>query len=164
MSLKNMGYASALLGVVGLVLQGCLYPPVQGRLGTLRCYQAFCLFYAVAYFLTPVLNFIPQSIAALEALTWAGIGVIAFLITIGRTFTLPAIPVLLNNCATHPSRISTVHGMGVMVSGVSRTVGPVFGGFLYGAGLKLGMANMAWVGIGTLAMLGWLASCRLQRH
>lgn len=75
-----------------------------------------------------------------------------------RTVTLPASIILLNNCSPHPSVLGLVHGLGQSVSAGFRTVGPVVGGWWYGASLEAGVVPAGWWGVAGVAALGCASS------
>ncbi|KAF7534037.1 hypothetical protein G7054_g6557 [Neopestalotiopsis clavispora] len=55
-----VGSATSILGVLGMLLQICLYPPVHARLGTLRSFQWFLILFPIAYFFAPYLAPAPE--------------------------------------------------------------------------------------------------------
>lgn len=141
-----------------MLLQLFLYPPVQARLGTLLSFRLFLLLFPFAYFLAPYLTVLPSSAASPGAASggfiWIGIVIVLLLQVTARTFTLPATIILLNNCSPHPSVLGTVHGIGQSVSAAFRTIGPVVGGWWYGAGLEKGVVGAAWWGIAGVSAAG----------
>jgi hypothetical protein len=158
MPASTVGVASSFLGLLGMILQFTMYPPVQARLGTMRSFRWFLILFPVAYFIGPYLSILPSSTeppaAASGSWIWAGIILILLLQVMARTFTLPATIILLNNCSPHPSVLGTIHGLGQSVSAAFRTVGPVVGGWWYGYGLDIGMVAWGWWGVAIVAMLG----------
>ncbi|KPM37167.1 hypothetical protein AK830_g9380 [Neonectria ditissima] len=158
MPASTVGVASSFLGLIGMIFQFTLYPPVQARLGTMRSFRWFLILFPVAYFIGPYLSILPSSTQAPEAASgawiWAGIILILLLQVMARTFTLPATIILLNNCSPHPSVLGTIHGLGQSVSAAFRTVGPVVGGWWYGYGLDIGMVAWGWWGVAGVATLG----------
>ncbi|KAH7310495.1 major facilitator superfamily domain-containing protein [Stachybotrys elegans] len=151
MPASTVGFATSFLGILGMLLQIFLYPPIQARLGTLRSFQWFLFLFPIAYFVAPYLAILPSSTAPPEpssgALIWMGIIFVLLLQVTARTFTLPASIILLNNCSPHPSVLGTIHGLGQSVSAGFRTVGPVVGGWWYGYGLDIGMVAWGWWGV-----------------
>ncbi len=133
MPASTVGIATSILGILGMILQVFLYPPVHGRLGTLRSFRYFLLLFPIAYFFAPYLAVLPSSAeapaAASGAFIWVGIVLVLLVQVTARTFTLPASIILLNNCSPHPSVLGTIHGVGQSVSAGFRTVGPVVGGW-----------------------------------
>ncbi|KAK7429360.1 hypothetical protein QQZ08_004173 [Neonectria magnoliae] len=158
MPASTVGVASSFLGLIGMIFQFTLYPPVQARLGTMRSFRWFLILFPIAYFTGPYLSILPSSTQAPEAASgawiWAGIILILLLQVMARTFTLPATIILLNNCSPHPSVLGTIHGLGQSVSAAFRTVGPVVGGWWYGYGLDIGMVAWGWWGVAAVATLG----------
>jgi hypothetical protein len=158
MPATTVGIATSILGVLGMLLQVFLYPPVQARLGLVRSFRFFLILFPIAYFFTPYLAVLPSSspapASASGAFIWIGIIFVLLLQVTARTFTLPATIILLNNCSPHPSVLGTIHGVGQSVSAGFRTVGPVIGGWWYGAGLKAGIIGAAWWGIAVMAGAG----------
>lgn len=161
MPASTVGCATSILGVLGMLLQLFLYPPVNARLGTLRSYRWFLPLFAVAYALAPYLAVLPSTTSAATAgsaasgpFIWTGIVMVLFFQVVARTMTLPASIILLNNCSPHPSVLGTIHGLGQSVSACFRTVGPMVAGWWYGRGLDIGMVGASWWGVTGMSVLG----------
>jgi hypothetical protein len=158
----EVGMAMAILGVVGIGLQLCVYPWLSARLGTLRSWRVFLLFFPVTYFLVPYLSIVPSASPPPHPkdglAVWAAIVGVLFLQVMGRTFALPAQTILVNNCIPHPSVLGTVHGIGQSVSSFARTVGPILCGFLYGLGLARGVVGGVFWAVSGVATCNVLAS------
>ncbi|KAM0795437.1 major facilitator superfamily domain-containing protein [Usnea florida] len=159
---RSVGFAMAVLGVIGISLQLLVYPAVNARLGTLRSFRySLCLF-PLAYTLTPYLSIIHSSLApprqASGILVWLALSGVLLIQVIGRTFALPATIILINNCSPHPSVLGTIHGIAQSVSSASRTVGPLVGGWGYGKGLQVGVVGAVWWALAGVAGVGWVLS------
>lgn len=158
MPARTVGIATCFLGLLGMPLQVFLYPSVHARLGTLRGFRWFSLLFPIAYFLAPFLAVVPSTTRAPEPVAgpfiWIVILLVLLLQVTGRTITLPASIILLNNCSPHPSVLGTVHGIGQSVSAGFRTVGPIVGGWWYGAGLDIGMVGASWWAVAGMSALG----------
>ncbi|KAJ4398372.1 hypothetical protein N0V85_006299 [Neurospora sp. IMI 360204] len=159
---REVGMAMAILGVIGIGLQLGLYPWLSARLGTVRSWRFFLLFFPFTYFLVPYLSLVPSSSPPPSPkdgiAVWMAIAGVLALQVVGRTFALPAQTILVNNCTPHPSVLGTVHGIGQSVSSFARTLGPMLCGFLYGLGLNMGVVGAVWWGLSGVAILGFLAS------
>ncbi|KAK3332423.1 major facilitator superfamily domain-containing protein [Cercophora scortea] len=156
---REVGMAMAILGVLGIALQLLVYPTLSARLGTVRSWRLFLLFFPVAYVLVPFLSLVPTSglpppAAKTGIQVWLAVAVVLVFQVVGRTFALPASTILVNNCSPHPSVLGTLHGVGQSVSSFARTVGPVLGGFLYGLGLRMGVVGAVWWGLSLAAVFG----------
>ncbi|KAI1379205.1 MFS general substrate transporter [Hypoxylon crocopeplum] len=161
MPAATVGVATSILGILGMVLQIFVYPPVHARLGTLRGFRWFLLLFPVAYFLAPYLAVLPSSSSSEEPsepasgpLVWIYMTLVQLLQVMARTITLPASIILLNNCSPHPSVLGLVHGLGQSVSAGFRTVGPVVGGWWYGESLEAGMVGASWWAVALVSALG----------
>lgn len=158
MPAAQVGFATSLLGFLGTFLQLVLYPAVHARLGSLISFRVFLPFFPVAYVLAPYLAVLPSSTLppapAAGLLVWIGIVIVLLLQVVARTFAMPASIILLNNCSPHPSVLGTVHGLGQSVSAGFRTLGPMLGGWWYGAGLEAGRVDAGWWGVAAVAAVG----------
>ncbi|KAI1493640.1 major facilitator superfamily domain-containing protein [Biscogniauxia mediterranea] len=162
MPAATVGVATSVLGILGMLLQIFAYPSIHARLGTLRGFRYFMPLFAVAYFLAPYLAVLPSSTEtpapASGPFIWMYMTIVQVFQVMARTVTLPASIILLNNCSPHPSVLGLVHGLGQSVSAGFRTVGPVVGGWWYGASLESGMVGASWWGVAAVAALGCGAS------
>ncbi|KAI3317358.1 MFS general substrate transporter [Xylariaceae sp. AK1471] len=162
MPAATVGFATSILGIIGMVLQIFAYPPVHARLGTLRGFRYFMALFPVAYFLAPYLAILPSATEppapASGIIIWMFMTVVQVFQVMARTVTLPASIILLNNCSPHPSVLGLVHGLGQSVSAGFRTVGPVVGGWWYGASLEAGVVGASWWAVAGVAALGCASS------
>ncbi|KAI9931956.1 hypothetical protein MW887_009457 [Aspergillus wentii] len=159
---QSVGFATAILGVIGMLLQFTIYPSINGRLGTAKSYQYFLSLFPLAYAFAPYIALAPSSTPppgqANGPWVWFSIIVVLFLQVTARTFTLPTSIILLNNCSPHPSVLGTIHGIGQSVSSAFRTIGPIFSGAWYGYGLEVGMVGFAWWLIALVSVFGCVAA------
>ncbi|KAK2625164.1 hypothetical protein QTJ16_005533 [Diplocarpon rosae] len=147
---RSVGFAMAILGSIGIMLQLFLYPYVNQRLGTVRSWRIFLYCFPVVYTIAPFLSLIPSTTPPPSQKTglpiWAALTSVLFVQVVGRTFASPATTILINNCSPHPSVLGTIHGIGQSASSAARTVGPALGGWLYGVGLEHGVVGaMFWL-------------------
>ncbi|KAF9890322.1 hypothetical protein FE257_005988 [Aspergillus nanangensis] len=159
---QSVGFATAILGVIGMLLQFTIYPAINGRLGTAKSYQYFLTLFPLAYAFAPYIALAPSSTPppgqANGGWVWFSIVVVLFLQVTARTFTLPTSIILLNNCSPHPSVLGTIHGIGQSVSSAFRTIGPIFSGSWYGYGLEMGTVGFAWWLIALVSVFGCVAA------
>ncbi|KAI1160849.1 major facilitator superfamily domain-containing protein [Nemania serpens] len=162
MPASTVGLATSALGIIGMVFQIFAYPPIHARLGTLRGFRYFMALFPVAYLLAPYLAVLPSATEppapASGIIIWMFMTVVQVFQVMARTVTLPASIILLNNCSPHPSVLGLVHGLGQSVSAGFRTVGPVVGGWWYGASLEAGVVPAGWWGVAGVAALGCASS------
>lgn len=159
---RSIGFAMAVVGVIGISLQLLVYPAVNTRLGTIRSFRYSLCLYPLAYMLAPYLSIVPSTNApprqASGTLVWISITGVLLIQVVARTFALPAAIILINNCSPHPSVLGTIHGIAQSVSSASRTLGPVLGGWGYGKGLQIGVVGMVYWSLAVVACVGWCVS------
>ncbi|KAJ5490925.1 hypothetical protein N7539_002492 [Penicillium diatomitis] len=159
---QSVGFATSILGMIGMLLQFTIYPSINGRLGTAKSYQYFLALFPLAYALAPYMSLAPSTTPppgqANGPWVWFWIIVVLLLQVTARTFTLPTSIILLNNCSPHPSVLGTMHGIGQSVSSAFRTIGPIFSGAWYGYGLEIGTIGFAWWLVALVSVLGCVAA------
>ncbi|KAJ5901817.1 hypothetical protein N7495_002345 [Penicillium taxi] len=159
---QSVGFATAILGIIGMALQFTIYPTINGRLGTAKSYQYFLALFPIAYALAPYISLAPSTVPppgqANGPWIWVGIVIVLFFQVTARTFTLPTSIILLNNCSPHPSVLGTIHGIGQSVSSAFRTLGPILSGAWYGYGLDIGVIGFAWWMIALFSVFGCFAA------
>jgi hypothetical protein len=156
---RSVGFAMAVIGILGITLQLAVYPPVHSRFGLMSCYRWSLLLFPISYCLAPYLALVPSSVAppaqASGFLVWAAIACVLFVQVLARTFALPANIILVNGSSPHPSVLGTVHGIAQSASCAARTAGPMLGGWLYGVWLKKGVVGGVWWVLAGVAACGW---------
>jgi hypothetical protein len=159
---RHIGFAMAMLGVIGISMQLFVYPRISDRFGTIKTWRFFLYCFPISYALVPFLSLIPSKTpppAETDGLLiWITLCGLLFILVSGRTFALPAGTILVNNASPHPSILGTMHGIGQSLSTSGRAIGPAIGGAMYGLGLKKGVVGGVWWGLSALALLNCLAS------
>lgn len=163
---SHVGMAMAILGVLGICFQLLFYPKIQAYFGLLKSFRIFLLFFILAYSLVPFLALVPSTTPAPHEKTgvavWLSITIVLLTQVTGRTMVLPAIGILVNNSCPHPSVLGSLHGVAASVASLARSIGPVFGGYMYGRGLDWGVVGFVWWCMAGVAVLNWLSGfwCR----
>jgi len=159
---RDVGFAMAILGLIGICMQLFIYPIVNAKLGTVKSWRIFLYCFPIAYILVPFLSIVPsRSPPPAEKdgfLVWLCLCSVLFIQVTGRTFALPATTILVNNASPHPSVLGTMHGVGQSFSSAARTIGPTLGGALYGIGLRHGMVGGVFWGLSAVAVINCIAS------
>jgi MFS family permease len=167
---STLGFAMAILGFLGIVLQILLYPRVNARYGLLKSTRWSLLVFPLAYFLAPYLSLLVRSVnldavgadansnPSPSSALWFGITLVLLLQVGARTFAMPGTILLINNSAPHPSMLGTVHGLGASTSSAFRTIGPIVAGYWYGVGLHQGMVGFGWWALSLVSVVGCVCS------
>lgn len=158
----TIGFAMAIIGFIGVLLQFVLYPWANARFGLMRCFRYSLVLFPLAYYLAPYIALLPSSTPSPEPSSgfavWAGISFVLLLQVSARTFALPASIILLNNSSPHPSVLGTIHGVGQACSATFRTIGPMLAGYWYGTWLDRGVVGMGWWIVALVACVGCVAA------
>lgn len=154
MASPTIGLFLSAFGIFGILLQLCIYPHLQARLGTLGSYRVALSIFPLAYIMAPYICLIPHEYPFLQKLS---IAFILFLQVTARTFGIPSTVILLTNAAPSPMALGAVHGVGNMLSSLARTVGPALGGVIFGWGLDSGVVGTVWWGYLFVISIGGLA-------
>lgn len=151
LSTSHVGYAMAIQGFLGVMLQIFVFPRVQARLGTMTCYRFSLSIFPVAYLMIPYLSVLPSNTKdhASGPIFWIALIALVLILVVGRTFALPSTVILLNNSAPNRQCLGTIHGLGSSLSSLSRVVGPISGAFLFGLGVDIGVVGLVW----------WILTC-----
>jgi MFS family permease len=154
---RDIGFATAVLGAVGIVLQIFFYPIVNAHLGTVHTWKICLYCFPIVYLITPFLALVPSTLPPPSPksgmLAWVCICGVLFVQLTARTFATPAAAILIHNCSPHPSILGTVHGMGQSASSAARTIGPALGGWMYGIGLNHGVVGAVFWGLAGMAVV-----------
>ena len=79
----TIGFAMAIIGFIGVVLQFVLYPWANGRFGLMRCFRTSLFLFPLAYFLAPYIALLPSSspspYPASGVYVWSGIAFVVLL-------------------------------------------------------------------------------------
>ena len=159
---RDVGFAMAILGIIGINMQLWIYPIVNNKLGVVKSWRIFLYCFPAAYILVPFLAIVPSRSPPPAKkdgiLVWIALCSVLFIQVTGRTFALPATTILVNNASPHPSVLGTMHGIGQSLSSAGRTIGPSLGGALYGAGLRHGIVGAVYWGLSGIAIANCVAS------
>jgi F0F1-type ATP synthase assembly protein I len=159
---RDVGFAMAILGAIGISLQIFVYPVVTQRIGVIRCWRIFLYSFPIAAICAPFLALVPSQSPPPAAkdgpIIWLGVCIVLFIQVVGRVFVGPATAILINNCSPHPSVLATTHGIAQTVASAVRTVSPVVVGWLYGVSLDHGVVGAVWWGLAAIALYGCVAS------
>ncbi|KAK5474398.1 hypothetical protein LTR43_006414 [Exophiala xenobiotica] len=159
---RDVGFAMALLGAIGVVLQLIVYPMLQDRFGTIRIWRCALLVFPVVYFLAPFPSLVAsapsQRADGTPVLVWlATVGVIVLFIA-GRTGVTPATTLLINDCTPHPSVRGTIHTAGTVIGNLGRSLFPIGALAIFGQGLRIGVVALGFWCLMALAVLAYVAS------
>ena len=159
---RDVGFAMALLGAIGVVLQLVVYPILQDRFGTVRIWRSALLVFPIVYLIAPFPSLVASAPSqmgdTITAAVWLATGAVIVLFIGGRTGVTPATTLLINDCTPHPSVRGTVHTAGTVVGNLGRSLFPIGALTIFGQGLRIGVVGLGFWCLMALAILAYLAS------
>ncbi len=138
---EKVGFLFALMGLVGVIVQGILIRPL------LKIFREEKLFFAGAVLMTLGLGFVSVTHST---------NLLMFFLTVmalGWSLVIPTLSSMISKEAD-PSQVGATMGVSQGMGSLGRVIGPTWGGFLYGIGHRLPFAAtgvllllMVWVGL-----------------
>ncbi|KAK5024628.1 hypothetical protein LTS07_008474 [Exophiala sideris] len=159
---RDVGFAMALLGAIGVLLQLVVYPLLQDRFGTIRIWRCALLVFPIVYILAPFPSLVASAPSqrgdTTSVLVWLATAGVIVLFIVGRTGVTPATTLLINDCTPHPSVRGTIHTTGTVVGNLARSFFPIGALAIFGQGLRIGVVGLGFWCLMALAILSYVAS------
>ena len=151
---EEIGVLFTIYGLVGMLGQFLVFPPVARRFGVLRCFRVVLPIFPLIYLLIPFTALLPtdatrRSAACILMLFKAMLCVFAF----------PCSTIMITNSARSLRILGTLNGVSVSVSAMGRAAGPAVGGAVFSLAVKRGYVIVPWWIFAIMAALGALPLC-----
>lgn len=143
-TVHDVGIYLAVNGVIGLFVQGIIFPFFVNRVGVWKSFVWMIVLYPTAYVLNPFLSAFPEELVS------PGIYVSMCLQTFYGVIVGPCTLILLKNAAPSPAVLGKVNGMAMAACCLARTVSPPLVGIIY----ALGGSAAAWFSCAAIAVVG----------
>ncbi|KAI0478477.1 major facilitator superfamily domain-containing protein [Xylariaceae sp. FL0804] len=143
-TVHDVGVYLAVNGVLGLFIQGVVFPLLVGRVGVWRAFVGMVVLYPTCYLLPPFLSAAPPQLQS--PLVYLAL----VLQSLYGIVVLPCALILLKDAAPAASVLGRVNGAAMSGCCLARTVGPPLVGVVYAAA---GSAA-AWFSCAGVAVLG----------
>ncbi|KXH46581.1 major facilitator superfamily transporter [Colletotrichum salicis] len=143
-SLHDVGVYLAINGVLGLLIQGLIFPIFVERVGVWGSFISMIVVYPTAYLLLPFLSALPESLT--EAGIWFSLIMQSFYgIIIG-----PVTLILIKNATPTSQALGKVNGVAMSGACLARTVSPPLVGVIY----SVAGSAAAWFSCALFAIVG----------
>ncbi|KAE8224649.1 hypothetical protein CF319_g2494 [Tilletia indica] len=161
-SKADIGNLLALNGVITILVQLFLFPPMERKLGGPRnVIQRVLLLLPLVYLLFPLTNLAARTGG--KSWTWFVFILILPCKTISNTAAASA-TLLVINSAPHPGALGTLNGLSQTLASLSRAFGPLVSTSLFAFSIShphlLG-GNLVWLAMGALSFLCWALTLRI---
>lgn len=147
-TVHDVGVYLAVNGVLGLLIQGVVFPPFVDRVGVWRSFVWMVALYPLAYLAMPFVS----AFAAASPPQSAAIYLSLVLQSFFGIILTPCALILLKDAAPSPRVLGRVNGLAMSGCCLARTLSPPLAGVIYAAG---GSAA-AWFSCAAFALLGVL--------
>ena len=149
---NRIGLLFTVYGIVGMLIQFFVFPPLARRYGVLPCLKVVTAMFPIAYIITPFTALLPTPITQ-----QIGLLIVMVIKCWASIFAFPCTNILLTNSAVSLRVLGTLNGVAVSISGVGRAVGPVLGGYAFSVGAERGYGILPWWILGCVSILGAIA-------
>ncbi|KAL1885845.1 hypothetical protein Plec18167_001341 [Paecilomyces lecythidis] len=148
LSTRTVGLIMSVDGVIALIIQSLIFPPLAERLGVWRLFVVVTVLHPIAYFIVPFLVFLPQN------LLFPGIYTCLVIRNILSIIAYPLLLILIKQASPSPSVLGRINGLAASAGAACRMIAPPIAGFLYSAGTEIGLTAIAWWGSSVVALIG----------
>lgn len=145
-TVHDVGIYLAVNGVLGLLIQGLIFPIFVDRVGVWHSFIWMVILYPTCYVVLPFIGALPASLQS------PGIYLAMVLQSFFGIIVTPTALILLKNATPSPTILGRVNGLAMSGCCLARTICPPLAGIIYEAG---GSAA-AWFSCGGVAVLGIL--------
>jgi MFS family permease len=145
---KTIGFILSSQGLLQMIVQLAIFPRINSRIGSLRTFRIAVLGYPILYCLVPYLTLVPQS------MRYPAIFFVVLWKVTAQSLSYPSNNMILNDAAPSKKVLGTLNGVSMSAASLARTLGPVFGGMVQAAGLRLGYSGLSWWTCAGVACIG----------
>ncbi|KAJ9369584.1 hypothetical protein DTO282E5_5713 [Paecilomyces variotii] len=148
LSTRTVGLIMSVDGVIALVIQSLVFPPLAERLGVWKTFVFVTVMHPIAYFIVPFLVFLPQD------LLFPGIYTCLIIRNFLSIIAYPLLLILIKQASPSPSVLGRINGLAASAGAACRMIAPPIAGFLYSAGTEIGLTAIAWWASSLVALIG----------
>ncbi|KAI8630461.1 MFS general substrate transporter [Xylariaceae sp. FL1651] len=145
-TIHDVGVYLSVNGVLGLLIQGFIFPIFVDRVGVWHSFIWMVVFYPLCYVVLPFLSALPTNLQSL------GIYLAMILQSFFGIIAIPCALILLKNATPSSAILGRVNGLAMSGCCLARTVSPPLVGIIY----STGGSAAAWFSCAGVAVLGIL--------
>lgn len=149
----RIGLIFMLYGIVSMLAQFLLFPPLTKRLGALFCYRACTMVFPLVYLVTPYTVLMPTDVGR-----QATIISVMMLKGLANVFAFPCITILMTNSVRELRLLGTLNGVATSLGAVGRACGPYIAGKTFTWGAHAGFMIASWWLLAAFALAGHIVT------
>ncbi|KAK0704246.1 major facilitator superfamily domain-containing protein [Apiosordaria backusii] len=158
LSLQAVGMILAVQGIIALVIQAVIFPPLAERMGVHRLFIIVTVLHPIAYMIVPGLLYVPDRL--LYPAIYFCLGVRNFLSII----VYPLLLILIKEATPTPAVLGKVNGLAASAGAACRMIAPPVAGYLYAMGKRVDCTALAWWGSALVAVFGAAQCFAVKRY
>jgi len=137
----QVGLIMSFNGVLALIVQIVLFPPLASYFGVFRLFQLSIIIHPLAYIIPP---FIPALPVSPYWIPYIGLFVELVVRNLATIVLYPLLLILIKEAAPRPDVLGRINGVAASCGSFPRALAPPIVGYFYGLGEKNGLAGLAW--------------------
>ncbi|KAF2168562.1 hypothetical protein M409DRAFT_53220 [Zasmidium cellare ATCC 36951] len=135
----SIGLMSTCYGVVGMIIQFFVFPPLARRYGILFWLKVVACAFPIIYLITPFTALLPTTKSQIGCMF-----TVMILKCLAGIFAFPCSTILLTNSASSLRTLGTLNGIATSVAAIGRAAGPAMSGAIMTVGVKKGYIIAPW--------------------
>jgi hypothetical protein len=155
--IQNVGLIMSINGVIQLVVQACIFPPLADLVGVLRLLLLVTIIHPIAYIIVPLLQLLPTH------LVYPGLFVALTVRSLTSIIAFPLLLIMIKEAAPDRSHLGRINGLAASTGAACRTVASPIAGLLYGISTEIRFTPLAWWASALVAFIGALQVPFLNR-
>jgi hypothetical protein len=148
--IQNVGLIMSINGVIQLVVQACIFPPLADLVGVLRLLLLVTIIHPIAYIMVPLLQLLP------DHLVYPGLFVALTVRSLTSIIAFPLLLIMIKEAAPDRSHLGRINGLAASTGAACRTVASPIAGLLYGISTEIRFTPLAWWASALVAFIGAL--------
>lgn len=145
----QIGLMSTGYGIVGMIIQFFVFPPLARRYGILYCLKVVAIAFPAIYLITPFTALLPTTKSQVGCMF-----MVMLLKCLCGIFAFPCSTILLTNSASSLRTLGTLNGIATSVSAIGRAAGPAMAGAMFTVGVKRGYVIAPWWFLAAVGAVG----------
>jgi len=148
LSQQKVGVVMSTNGILALIVQLFIFPPLANKVGVFRLFQLSVLLHPLVYIGAPLIVALPAKFS------YVGIYTELVVRNMATIVLYPLLLILIKEAAPRPSALGRINGLAASCGSLTRALAPPIAGLLYGQGEKNDIAGLAWWATAIVSVIG----------
>ncbi|RDL33670.1 MFS general substrate transporter [Venustampulla echinocandica] len=158
LSIQQVGIIMSINGAIALFVQAVIFPCAAEMFGIYKLFIIVSVLHPVAYFIMPLLAFLPPSSLYLGLYTCLAVRNLLSILA------YPVLLILIKEATPSPCVLGKINGLAASAGAGARTVAPPVAGYLYSLGSRFEFSGLAWYASSFVAAIGAVQCFSVKRE